>query len=85
MKNGRAPSRVRTRCSQPEDDSGSECDGGEEGGWASVVAGRDAAPVFEAAEHNLDAAASPIAPFVVSDRLVARSPARDAGLNALGL
>lgn len=30
-------------------------------------------------------ATSPIAPLVVSDRLVARSPARDAGLDALGL
>jgi hypothetical protein len=62
-------SRVRTHWSQPEDDSGREGNR-----WASVVAGGDATPVFQAAEHDLDAAATPVAAFIVSDRLVARSP-----------
>lgn len=51
---------------------------------ASVVASCDAAPVFQPAEHDLDAAAAPVAPLVVPDRLVARSATRDAGLDALG-
>ncbi len=41
--------------------------------------------VFEATKHDLDAAAAPIAALVVSDRLVARSATRDAGLDTLGL
>jgi hypothetical protein len=44
----------------------------------------DAAPVLQAAEHDLDATASPVAPLVVYDRFVARSAARDAGLDAFG-
>src|SRR3546814_11553117 len=63
---------------------GSEGDGGEEGGWASVVAGSDAAPVLQAAEHDLDAAAAPVPALVVSDRFVAGFPTWDAGLDALG-
>nr|GFC71591.1 hypothetical protein [Tanacetum cinerariifolium] len=57
----------------------------EEGRWAAIVAGGNAPPVFETAKHDLDAAAAPVAALVVSDRLVARSPARDAGLDALGM
>src|SRR3546814_13621137 len=51
---------------------------------ASVVAGSDAAPVLQAAEHDLDAAAAPVPALVVSDRFVAGFPTCDAGLDALG-
>ena len=52
---------------------------------AAVVAGGDPAPVLEAAKHDLDAAATPVAALVVPDRLVARLAAWDAGLDAFGL
>ena len=78
------PPRVGTHWSQPEDDSGCEGNSREEDRWASVVAGGDATPVFQAAERDLDAAATPVAALVVSDRFVARSPTWDAGLNAFG-
>lgn len=76
--------RVRTHWSEPEDDGGRERDGREEDGWAAVVASGDAAPILQTAEHDLDAAAAPVAALVVSDWLVARSAARDAWLDALG-
>lgn len=76
--------RVRTHWSEPEDDGGRERDGREADGWAAVVASGDAAPIRQTAEHDLDAAARPVAALVVSDRLIARSAARDAGLDALG-
>jgi hypothetical protein len=38
----------------PEDDDGGQGDGGHEGMGASVLAGVDAAPIFDAAEHVLD-------------------------------
>lgn len=47
-----------------------------------IMAGRDAAPVLEATEHDLDAASTSVAPPVASDWLVARLPARDGGLDA---
>ena len=56
----------------------------EKEGWAAVVASGDAAPVLQAAEHDRNAAAAPVATLVVSDRLVTRSATWDAGLNALG-
>ena len=77
--------RVRTRRSQPEDDRGSEGDGREEGRGVAIVAGGDAPPILEAAEHDLDAAAVPVAALVIPDRLVAGSPTRDAWLDALCL
>src|SRR3546814_9875086 len=46
--------------------------------------GSDAAPVLQAAEHDLDAAAAPVPALVVSDRFVAGFPTWDAGLDALG-
>ncbi len=49
------------------------------------MAGSDMVPAFHAAEHHFDAAAAPIAVLVLSDPLVARSPAWDAGLDALGM
>ncbi len=39
---------------QPEDDGRGDADGGHEGVGASIVAGVDAAPVFESAEHVFD-------------------------------
>ena len=77
--------RVRTRCSEPKDDGGSEGDGGEEGGLAAIVAGCDATPVLETSDHDLDAAATPVPALVVPDRLVAGPATRDAGLDAFGL
>jgi len=52
-------------------------------GQRSLASG-DAAPILQTAERDLDAAAAPVAALVVSDRLVARSAAQDAGLDALG-
>ena len=43
--------------SEPEGDGRCDADGREEGVGAAVVAGGDAAPVLEAAEHVLDAMA----------------------------
>jgi hypothetical protein len=48
----------------------------------NIMAGRDAAPVLEAAEHDRDATSASIA-LVASDWLVARLPARDGGLDAV--
>ncbi len=49
------------------------------------MTGGNAPPVLEAAEHDLDAAAAPVAALVVSDRLIARSATWDARLDALDL
>jgi hypothetical protein len=40
---------------------------------------------LKAAEHDFDAASTPVTALVVSDRLAARSSARDAWLDAFGL
>ncbi|MBB3937305.1 Predicted flavin-nucleotide-binding protein, pyridoxine 5'-phosphate oxidase superfamily [Aureimonas phyllosphaerae] len=87
LRQGTAPStiRVRTHSSEPEENGGSQCDGGEEDGWTAVVAGRDTAPVLEAAEHDLNAVAASVAALVVFDGRVARPSPRDAGLDALCL
>ena len=60
-------SRVRTFSTETEQDGGCECDGGEEDGWASVVAGRDAPPVLEAVDHDLNAVAASVTALVVAD------------------
>ena len=52
----------------PEDDDGGQGDGGHEGMGASVIAGVDAAPIFEAAEHVLDPVALPVECRVVRYR-----------------
>jgi hypothetical protein len=57
--------------------------GGEEDGWAAVVAGGDAAPVLEAAEHDLDAVTAFVPALVVFDGQRAGFAARNAGLDAL--
>ncbi len=75
--------RLRTHSSEPEQDSGCECDGREEDRWAPVVAGRDAAPVLQTPEHDLDAVASPVATLVVTHGCIARLSPRNAGLDAL--
>lgn len=64
---------------------GSEGNSRKEDRRAAIVACGDASPVFEATEHDLDAAATPVPALTLSDRLVARSSGRDAGLDALGL
>ena len=46
-------SRLQTQ-SGPPDDNGCEHDGGSEGGCELVIAGCDASPIFEAAEHAFD-------------------------------
>jgi len=69
--------------SKPEQDGCCQGDGGEEGLRTSVVAGSDAAPVLEPAEHDLDAVAPFVAALVVVDGLAARLPAWDAGLYPL--
>jgi len=77
--------RVRTRGSKPEYDSGSEGDSGQEDRRTPIVAGRNAAPVLQPSEHDLDTATAPVAAFVVSDGLEPRPPTWDAWLDALGL
>ncbi len=52
---------------QPEDDGGGNGDGREEGVCTAVVAGVDAAPVFEPAEHDLALAALAIEYGVMRD------------------
>jgi hypothetical protein len=51
----------------PEDDGGGDADGGHEGVGASVVAGVDATPIFEPAEHILDLVSLAIERLVVRD------------------
>ena len=67
---------------QPEDDGCSDADGREEGVGASVVAGVDASPVFEAAEHDLDLVALAVQRWVMRDSDLAVGLGRDAGLDA---
>jgi hypothetical protein len=64
---------------QPEDDGGSDADGGHEGVCASVVAGVDTAPVFELSEHVLDEVALPVEHRIVRDMDLAVGLGRDAG------
>lgn len=52
---------------EPEDDGCGDADGGHEGMCASVVAGMDAAPVLEFAEHVLDPVALAVEHGVVGD------------------
>jgi len=59
--------KVRTRRSEPEDDGGGECDGGEEGVCAPVVACCDAPPILEATEYVLDAVTASVTALVVFD------------------
>ncbi len=51
---------------------------------ASVVAGGDAAPVFEAAKHALNLVAVFVECGVVFDRVLSMPASRDAGRDALG-
>jgi len=74
---------VRTHCSEPEDDDSGESGGGEEDLRAPIIARRDATPVFQAAEHDLDAAAALSATLVVFDGRVPYFPTRDAESDAL--
>ena len=66
----------------PEDDGGSECDGGHEGVCASVVAGVDAPPVLEAAEHVLNLVATPVESGIMWDRCLTTFAGGDAGSGA---
>lgn len=52
---------------QPEDDGCGDADGRHEGVGAAVIAGMDAAPVLELAQHILDLVAQPIKDRVVRD------------------
>src|SRR5690606_4864449 len=45
-----------------------------------VVAGCNSSPILQPSEHDLDAVTPFVAALAVLDRLVARLPARDAGL-----
>ena len=67
---------------EPEDEAGSESDGGEAGVGASVIAGVDASPVLEAGEHILDAMALPVERSVVGYMDPAIDLGRDAGGDA---
>ena len=64
---------------EPEDDGCGDADGGEEGVGAPVVAGVDASPVLEAAEHDLDLVALAVEDGIVRDRDLAVAFGRDAG------
>lgn len=62
----------------------SEADGRKESVRAAVVAHGDAAPVFDATEHDLDFVALLVERFVIIDGLLAVLAWRDAGCDALG-
>lgn len=66
--------------SWPEHDGCGECDGGEEGLRAPVVASGDPAPILQASGHDLDPVAAFVAALIVLDGLATRLPARNAGL-----
>ena len=68
---------------QPEHDGCGDADGGEEELAASVIAGRDAAPVLEAGKEVLDPVALPVELAVVAGRVSAPTPGRDARGNPL--
>jgi hypothetical protein len=53
---------------EPEDDGCGDTDGGHEGVGTSVVAGVDAPPVFEPAEHDFDLVALAVERGIVRDR-----------------
>src|SRR3546814_10827850 len=82
---GRAATTPSHGRSQPEYDGCGEGYGGEEGLRAPVIARCDAAPVLEAAEHDLDAAPAFVAALIVFDGLIAGFPARDTGSDPLFL
>ena len=50
-----------------------------------IVAGRNAAPVLQLSEHDIDTATAPVAALVVFDGLDPRPPTWDTWLSALGL
>jgi hypothetical protein len=52
----------------PEDDGGGEYDGGHEGVGASIVAGMDASPIPDAAEHVLDPVTTAVESSIMGDR-----------------
>lgn len=66
---------------QPEDDGCGDADGGHERLDASVVAGVDAAPVLEFAEHVLDFVTLAIEGCIVRDGHFAVGLRRDAGFD----
>jgi len=63
--------------SEPEGDGGSERDSREEVGGKLVVAGRDAAEVFEPAEGVLDQVSRSVALSIVADRAFSARATRD--------
>lgn len=60
-----ARARVKTHCSEPEDNAGCDADCRHEGVGASIVAGVDAPPVLEPAEHTLD-----LVPLTIEHRIM---------------
>lgn len=79
----RCSPRLRTHSSEPEEDGGCQRDGGEECGWASVVAGRNPPPVLQPPEHDLDPVASSVTALVVAYRCISGLSAWNAGLDPL--
>src|SRR3954468_12801404 len=77
----RSAVRVWTRLA-PEGDDGGESDGRGVVAGQLVVAGGDAAEVFQAVEGRLDAPALAIAMLVVTDPALAAALARDDGRDA---
>ena len=77
--------RLRTHCSEPEDDGCGDTDGGHESVCASVVACVNASPVLEPAEHVLDLVALSVEGLVVVDLELSVGLGRNAGRDpALG-
>ena len=79
---GQMQFRVETQ-SAPERDDGSQSESRGEVAGQLVVAGGDAAEVFEAAEHRLDSPAIAIAPLVEADLALAGAGAGDDHADAL--
>lgn len=68
---------ARIICSLLEYDGDSEVNGEGQDCWADVLAGGDAAPVLQAPEHDLVAAATSVAALFVSNEFEPRFPAWD--------
>lgn len=69
----------------PEDDSGGDADGGDEGVGTSIVAGVYAPPVLEPSEHVFDLVPLAVEGLIVQDLYLAVGFGRNAGFDlALG-
>ena len=76
--------RIKSCWLKPDGDGDSEANGGQKDRRTPTVAGRKAAPVVTAYEHDLDKATAPVAALAVFDWLEPEPLTWEACLNALG-